>query len=157
MDQFIKMSEIVVSRNGDSYRTIVGSCIALCLWDKKKQLGGMAHIMLPRRNGDKKAGPGKYADTAVQALLNKMIHRGCKPANLTASVFGGASLFKHVEPGSYHPIGRLNYQVIREQLDHFGIQISKEEIGGSRGKRIVFDCASGNVDSFELGTQNGTD
>jgi chemotaxis protein CheD len=37
--------------------TILGSCVAVCLWDPVYKVGGMAHYMLPLWNGEGLASP----------------------------------------------------------------------------------------------------
>jgi chemotaxis protein CheD len=144
MDIFVKMSEIVIGKEEQVLRTVVGSCIALCLWDKKVHIGGMVHIMLPHCNGDYTASEGKYADRAVNALITRLIRKGAKIENLIATCVGGASMFQKKKT-SILTIGECNLKVVKDQLIHHEISIVTESIGGTMGKKVVFHCFDGRV------------
>ena len=92
-ETFIKMSEIYVAKAPCVIKTVVGSCIALCIWDQESKIGGMAHIMMPHHNGDLSAPKGKYADTAVDELINKMEKQGAVLKHMIATCIGGAAMF----------------------------------------------------------------
>lgn len=147
MEHFIKIAEIKVIRGPGILKTVVGSCIALCIWDKEEKIGGMVHIMMPRVNNSKTSFPrGKYADTAVHALYKEMISRNCEQKHLIASVIGGASLFnsKLVNNGS-KSIGIDNYETVMKQLYLHRISVNTEDVGGNSGRRVLFDCSNGEV------------
>ena len=68
--------------------TVLGSCVALCLWDSVAKIGGMNHYMLPFWNGEGLATP-KYGNIAIEKLLSRMLRLGCRKENLVAKIFGG--------------------------------------------------------------------
>ena len=68
--------------------TVLGSCVAVCLFDHTRRAGGINHFLLPYWNGDGLASP-KYANIALPKLLEKMIELGCRRQNLRAKLFGG--------------------------------------------------------------------
>jgi chemotaxis protein CheD len=144
MENFVKMTEICVVDDASTLKTIVGSCIALCLWDGQSRIGGMAHIMMPRRNGDADAPAGKYADTAVQALVAEMVKRGASTGRLTATCAGGASMFA-ARTREKQTVGDRNFEAVLDCLNRHRIPIRTRDIGGTAGRRIVFDCSSGMI------------
>ena len=144
MERFIKMNEIYVTKDPYLIRTVVGSCIALCLWDSYHRIGGMGHIMLPQSNGDSVALPGKYADTAVKTLISIMKGKGGVISNMQASCVGGASMFQNHHP-KYESVGRRNYQRVKNELAHFGIPIVTEAVGGTSGRKVEMNCATGAI------------
>jgi len=73
--------------------TILGSCVAVCLWDGRRQLGGMNHFLLPRC-GQSQPSP-RYGDVAVSRLLAALERLGCRPADLRAKLFGGAAVLPY--------------------------------------------------------------
>jgi chemotaxis protein CheD len=144
MENFVKMTEICVVNDASTLKTVVGSCIALCLWDGQSRIGGMAHIMMPVRNGDADAPPGKYADTAVRALVAEMLRRGASIDRLTATCAGGASMF--VFRASEKPsVGDRNFEAVSNYLNLHRIPIRVKDIGGTVGRRIHFDCSNGMI------------
>jgi len=90
----VKIGGLEVAKSPEVLETLLGSCVALMLYDKGKKIGGMAHIMLPYTNDPNVKDPGKYANTAVPALITKMITLGARPNKLVAKIAGGAAMFK---------------------------------------------------------------
>src|SRR5246127_4270843 len=75
-------------------RTILGSCVAICLWDSRQRAGGMNHFLLPASREGEPASQ-RFADVATSVLLQKLSLLGCRPANLRAKIFGGAAMFQN--------------------------------------------------------------
>lgn len=146
MEHYLKIAEMKIAGKEDTIKTVVGSCIALCLWDQTTLAGGMVHIMMPESNGYKVALKGKYADTAVETLLNEMTKNGCKKDNLIAKIAGGASMFSS-DNGKIADmsIGEKNSQVVKQHLHKFNISIKSEDTGGTMGRRVVFEPSTGKI------------
>jgi chemotaxis protein CheD len=147
------MTEMKVAANSEVLKTVVGSCIALCMWDNIKRVGGMVHIMYPQSNGNITEPRGKYADTAVEALLSAMFKRGCKKENITAICAGGASMFNYQNINNI-TIGEKNYQIIKECLSKFNILLKTKEVGGTSGRRVVMNTSDGRVMITTLDNQS---
>jgi chemotaxis protein CheD len=126
--------------------TILGSCVAVCLWDRHRRIGGMNHFLLPRcRDGQPSA---RYGDIAFAHLLAAMERLGCKPANLRAKVFGGAAVL----PFGLHSetVGAHNISVALDALRLHGIPILARRTGGQRGLFLRFHTELGRVMVREL-------
>jgi len=145
-----------VAQSSDTLKTVVGSCIALCLWDRENRTGGMVHIMLPSHDRSRDGLKGKYADTAVHALLDAMEKKGSRRQDLVASVVGGASIFGRFSRVPVPSVGTLNYESVRGQLRECAIPVRLEETGGSSGRRVVLDCSTGRVSVTTLGNGHWT-
>jgi chemotaxis protein CheD len=150
MEHFIQITEIRVARSPAVLRTVVGSCIALCLFDRSRGIGGMAHILLPARDGKEDGPPGRYADTAVPALFRKMQQAGSAASTLDAAMFGGAVMFAFSTNGT-RTIGLRNADAVKDQLAALNIPVRREDVGGTSGRRVVFDCATGRLHVSMLG------
>ncbi len=128
----------------------LGSCVGVTLYDRTRKIGGLAHIMLPSsRMHARVSVPGKYADTAVEALLESVGSRGADLRNLEAKLVGGANMFISITQQAV-PIGMRNVSAVREQLDLKGIKIKGEDVGGSQGRTIFFTLADGNIEVRKL-------
>lgn len=123
--------------------TSVGSCIGICLYDPIRRCGGLAHIMLPHSGlGPQEPLPGKYADTAVTALI-KGIREATRVENrLSAKIAGGANMFANSGANGLD-IGAKNVKATKEVLEQHRIRLIGEDVGGSHGRRITFNLASG--------------
>ncbi len=113
----------------------LGSCIALILHDRRKSLAGLAHIMLPESHGNTDR-PGKFANTATNALLEEMEKLGSTKFSITAIVVGGASMFEYSALSLN--IGERNATAVKDLLHEQGIRIEHEETGGKVGRSVYF-------------------
>ncbi len=119
--------------------TILGSCVAVCLYDQKLKIGGINHYMLPHWNGNGLASP-KFGNIAIEKLIEKMLKNGSQKTNLVAKVFGGAS-----QMDSSMNIGQRNIEIAKEALSIHGIKIVAENIGGTVGRKLRYDTGTGQV------------
>lgn len=151
----IKIGELFV---GDSSHVIltngVGSCVVVVLYDRLSHIGGMAHAILPRtRNTNAPLLPRdttgksfvKYADAAVDMLVDEISEQGGSIEHLVAKLVGGAHMFSLLE-GDKFGIGYENTESARERLSSHGILIETEVVGGTVGRNVRFDCATGIVE-----------
>lgn len=114
----------------------LGSCIAIVLHDKKKLIGGVAHVMLPNSN-EKKDRPGKFADTAVPKILEELTAGGSNKRDIFAKIAGGSSMFKQFKGNL--DIGGRNIEAIKEVLKRYNIPLEGEDTGGNIGRSIMYD------------------
>ena len=137
----IHLADIRVVRSPDRIRTLLGSCVGVVLYDSEVKAGGVAHIMLPC-SGICDRVPGKFADTGIDALLQDVIGAGCRRGMLKAKIAGGAAMFDFGVDGG---IGERNTQAVKERLAHHAIGLVAADLGGTKGRRILFDPATGQV------------
>ncbi len=122
--------------------TVLGSCVAVCFWDGTRRTGGLNHFLLP--HDAKETGASfRFGRPAMGALLSRMLDLGCEVRNLTARVVGGAAQFEGA--GSRISIGEQNVGLATRFLDETGIPVVLREVGGARGRKLVFDVATGNL------------
>ena len=122
--------------------TILGSCVAVCLWDSTLRTGGINHFMLPLWNGQGLASP-KYGNIAIEKLFQKLISNGSTQKNLIAKVFGGGEVLENFSP--HFNIGLRNIDIAHEILQQFRIPILAESTGGKLGRKITFNTGTGEV------------
>lgn len=125
--------------------TLLGSCVAVCLYDPVMKVGGINHFMLPdmgqRKNGDVDSMlSGNYA---MEALLNAMMVKGAKKNRLQAKAFGGGSIID-VE-GSALSIGLRNATFAKEWLEREGISLKSSDFLGPWSRKIVFLPSTGDA------------
>ena len=97
----IHIGEYYSSREPAVISTVLGPCVAVCLYDKTTKIGGMNHILMPG-NGKSSSKPCKlesrYAMNAMELLINQMMQLGADRYSLTAKIFGGASILSAISP-----------------------------------------------------------
>ncbi|MCK5103188.1 MAG: chemotaxis protein CheD [Cyclobacteriaceae bacterium] len=139
---YLYASNLFVSTRPYHVNTILGSCVAVCIWDQKLQFGGINHFMLPWWNGQGLSSP-KFGNIAIYKLVEKMEALGCSKKNLQAKIFGGGEI---LEFGHDHfHIGERNIETAYELLKEIGIPITGQSVGGKLGRKIQFSTDTGNV------------
>lgn len=122
--------------------TILGSCVAVCLFDKTKNIGGINHYMLPLWNGQGLASP-KYGNIAIEKLIQKLSGKGATAENIVAKVFGGGEVLQSLK--NHFNVGTRNISIAEEMLKKFNIPIIAQSTGGKLGRKIIFNTATGEV------------
>ena len=140
----VKMAEIGVVEDSKLLKTTLGSCVGVILHDRKKYLSGMAHIMLPQKLGDDTM-VGKYADTAIPALLSRLLRRGSNRENIRAYLAGGANMFEFSGDMKIATVGEKNIVATKRILGELNIPIAYEETGGRQGRTVLFDNHNGEI------------
>jgi len=139
---YLLAGAIFVSRNPFWVTTILGSCVAVCLFDKVNMFGGINHFMLPHWSGKGLSSP-KYGDIATMKLIGEMEKYGSKKNNLVAKLFGGAAVLDYNH--SSITIGEKNIEVAKELLYENKIKIISENVGGVLGRKIIYKTLTGEV------------
>ncbi len=143
LQHFLYPSSLFASREPYVVKTILGSCVAICLWDKRLKIGGINHYMLPNWNGNDLASP-KYGNIALDKLLERMQSLGSRVEDIQAKIFGGGELLDSGK-GSAIMIGERNIRVARLMLEDKNIPIIASSTGGKRGRKILFFTDTGEV------------
>lgn len=139
---FLYPAELFVSKTPYQVNTILGSCVAVCLFDPVTQMGGINHYMLPYWNGQGLASP-KYGNIAIDRLVDKMISYGCNKNSLKAKIFGGGEVIE-TNIVQFH-IGLRNIEVAKTMLEEMKIPIVSSSVGGKLGRKIEFFTGTGDV------------
>jgi chemotaxis protein CheD len=143
---FLHAGQIYVSAQAESIVLILGSCVAVCIWDPVNGIGGATHYLLPAWDGKGVPSP-RYGNVAISALLQKLADAGANSAQLRAKVFGGGCLFdvmREASPKKDH-LGSRNVEIALELLAKERIPVVAKEVGGDRGQRIVFETNTGHA------------
>lgn len=139
---YLYPGELIATSDPSVISTVLGSCVSVCLLDPVTRSGGANHFLLPHlTRGD--GSSCRFGRTAMETLVTRMLSLGCQKRNLTARMFGGASQF--AVAGDRISIGQQNVQVATRFLEDEGIPIHVQEVGGSRGRKLVFHTETGDV------------
>jgi len=144
---FLLPGELVFVRNPTIVSTLLGSCVAVCLYDKKNNWGGMNHYMLPSQN-DGSLEPGKYGEQSINKLLLMAAKAGCSRSELVASIFGGGNVVGHLGSlGGLVPmgIGNRNIDIAHSLLSKHSIRVTGGDTGGELGRKIRMNTATNEI------------
>lgn len=141
-NHYLYPSALFADKEPHMVDTILGSCIAVCLYDEKRKIGGINHFMLPFWNGSGLASP-KYGNIAIEKLIEKMLALGSNMNDMKAKVFGGGEV---VETQSNHfRIGERNIELAEKMLTELNIRVMGRSVGGKLGRKIRFNTETGVV------------
>ncbi len=141
----IQAGEYYVTSEDEVIATVVGSCVAVCVRDARRGIGGMNHFMLPGKGAtpQEAASPdARYGVYAMDVLIGGIVKRGGGRDHLEAKVFGGGHILPHA-PASGKSVSRANLEFIREFLALEGIPLAAHDVGGERGRKVLYLPRSG--------------
>lgn len=143
----VGIGELKVSKNPRDVIVTrgLGSCVAVCLYDKTAGVAGMGHIMLPTDNGRDDGTSAKFADTGVPRLLEAMVSQGARPERIVAKIAGGASMFKMPGGNSLLEIGERNVEAIRAVLKALKLNLLAADTGKDYGRTVEFSVTTGEL------------
>ncbi len=125
-------------------RTLLGSCVAVCLWDPRAVVGGMNHFLLPAGRAD---GPDdeatRFGVHAMDRLIGEMLKLGAEPRRMVAKVFGGASVLALA--GGAGTVPQQNVEFVRGYLARENLRVAATSVGGTLPRQIRFFTDSGKV------------
>jgi chemotaxis protein CheD len=143
----VRIGDVKVAAGSSVLFTIgLGSCVAVALYDAQRQVGGLAHAMLPDPGaGRKNAPPGRFATTAIAQLLALLVAEGASLKRLRARLAGGASMFRDVLDGDGLRLGRRNVDAARRALEEAGIPVDGEDVFGTYGRSVFLRTSDGKL------------
>ncbi len=134
--------------------TTLGSCIAACLWDREKRVGGMNHFLLPDSGGGgSSAGDasGRYGSFAMDQLIGELVKRGANRSTMEAKVFGGGAVIAGM---SSLNVGERNTQFVLDYLRIERITVVSKDVMDIYPRKVCFLPASGKAMVKRLATTN---
>ena len=139
LDRFVNINsgEYYVSRNQSvTITTLLGSCVAVCIFDAQNRIGGMNHYMLPhpRASSIISFSDPRYGKPAVDILVQAMLKKGASREALQAKVFGGGRI---IEPGQYN-VAEANVEFAISYLKELTIPIVSMDVGGYYGRKLYY-------------------
>lgn len=151
----INVGELYVAVELAKIMTLLGSCVAVCIWDSKLRIGGMNHYLLPH-SADKKSKEiskcecikdYRYGCASTEALIQRLYFAGVKKGKLVAKIFGGGEVMYN--DGLKKPLGKSvginNIALAVEFLSERGIPIVAKDVGGTDARKIIFNTETGQV------------
>ncbi|EIT85103.1 chemotaxis protein [Fictibacillus macauensis ZFHKF-1] len=143
----IGMAEMAIVTSPHCVQTMgLGSCVGIVLYDLSQQIAGMAHVMLPHAALASRQTTlvGKYANTAVVALVEQLCDQRATLSRLQAKMAGGAEMFQFTSQ-DHMRIGPRNVEALKKELQKLKIPLVAEDTGGHHGRTIAFQPATGKL------------
>lgn len=131
---YLKPGYIYFSEDPVKITTILGTCVAVCVYDQVTHFGGMNHFLLPVIHDDNYS--ARYGDASMHKLISLFLQAGSKMHNLEAKLYGGAA---HEGVTNAMEIASSNICTARQILQKYSIRITSISTGGYRGRKVVFN------------------
>jgi len=141
VDIFLSPGKVAAPATTAVIRTIVGSCVAVCLWDPERRIGGMNHFLLARP-GTGATPDARFGSVATEKLINDVCRNGAVTQRLRAFVIGGGHPVDAIRATT---IGDDNVAVALEVLCDRGVVVVRRQTGGDHGRRLLFSTGSGEL------------
>jgi chemotaxis protein CheD len=145
---YLHAGQLHVATEATEITTVLGSCVAVCVWDPVAGVGGMCHYMLPDAIGGK-ADSARYAKFAVRELIDGIVAKGGLRHRLKASVYGGGTMLNAVV--SENDLGSKNVKAATEWLEKARVPVVDQQVRGNHGRRLVFQTNDGSVEVRRVG------
>ncbi len=143
--------EVYVTKHHELITTLLGSCIAVCMQDKRNGVGGMNHFKLPTPPGKSSArdvsNDTNYGIYAMELLINGIITNGGDRKYLQCKIFGGGNVVQAIT----NNIGEKNIAFVKDFMRQERIPILKQSIGGTAGQQVYYHPITGNDFSVTQG------
>ena len=138
----VGIADLNIVKAPDRIRTSgLGSCVGVVVYDSMMQVAGLSHVMLPDSSLTRQEdfNPFKYADTAIDLLVKKLMMQNAQKQRLKAKIAGGAQMFQKQSTQDVMRIGPRNVEAVKECLHKHQITIVASDVGGGSGRTIEFD------------------
>lgn len=137
----VAIAEGAIARIPDRVRTTgLGSCVGVVVYDVRRGLSGLVHVMLPSAPARGTDRPTKYADLGVNWLIKELCNAGASQSQLRAKIAGGAQMFSNQLSSDVFRVGPRNVEAVKEVLGNQRIPIIAEDTGGHIGRTIEFEA-----------------
>lgn len=138
----------VIDSPDTAVSTLLGSCVAACIRDTRKGIGGLNHFLLPGEDsGGDGARSARYGVHAMEVLINDILRSGSVRQDLEAKIFGGANV---IDTAAKETVGDRNSRFVEDYLRSEGIKVTAKDLGGDRARRVFFFPSSGRASVLRL-------
>jgi len=133
--------------------TTLGSCIAACLWDRDKRIGGINHFLLPDvgTGSSSSADSGRYGSFAMDLLIGELVKRGATRSSMEAKVFGGGAVVSGMNTIN---VGERNTAFVLDYLRTERITVVSKDVMDIYPRKVCFLPASGKAMVKRLASAN---
>jgi chemotaxis protein CheD len=148
---YLKAAELHFSDKPSSVMTVLGSCLSVTMFHRRARVGAICHGLLPkcreravcRRPCAEQA---KYVECAILMMVKLFDENKLKRSEIEVKVFGGADMFSMRLGGKNSiSVGRQNIEIAQQALEKAGMRVIALDVGGTAGRKLFFNTATGEV------------
>jgi chemotaxis protein CheD len=149
--RFLQPGEIHFSETSAQVTTILGSCLAVTMWEPNLKIGAICHALLPSCPNSEKCSREcpdqfKYVECTIAWMIEKFQERAIKRSTIECKVFGGGDMFPpSVEDEKRLSVGKQNVKMALRILKMEGLRVVAQDLEGTIGRKIIFNSENGQV------------
>lgn len=141
---YVHVGQLHVATEPADLTTILGSCVAVCIFDCVRRWGGMNHYALAEGTAEGVRAL-RYGGPAIRSLLARLRSLGSEARDLEAKVFGGASVLEAFSRSGQGRLGLQNAELALRLLADEHIRVVGQDVGGHQGRKLVFRTDDGSA------------
>ena len=132
-----------ISKHPEVIETLVGSCVAVCLYNTANGSAAMNHFLRSDPGEKTDFNLGEYGSTSTEYIIKALMEKDPDSNHYRAQVFGGGAVIK--SKSSVYNIGLHNIDAALKTLAAYRIRVTNKDVGGERGRRVTFDTSTNTV------------
>lgn len=144
MDIFLKPGDIFIADRPAVVSTILGSCLAVTIFNQRLMVGGICHAQMPKKNTQDKGDEFHYVDTSFSYMVNKFNMLGIHKHEMEMKLFGGANVLGRTSL-QQKTIGEQNIQTALEIIEAENFNLVNSDVGGNHGRKLKFYTDTGTI------------
>jgi chemotaxis protein CheD len=146
---YLRPGEYIVSDGSPLLvSTVLGSCVSVTMFAPALGVGAITHGVLPcscGKYGKAAQGTGRFVDASIHAIVQELRGLGVKPSQTEVKVFGGSQMYGQWGEGGGLRIGWENVEAALNVLSELGYSVLATDVGGNRGRKLLFVSHTGEV------------
>lgn len=141
---YLKPGEMYFGETPATVATVLGSCIAVVMHNRRLRLGAICHAVLPE--GVCNDGELRYLNCALTEMLERFLAKGVAYTEIETKLFGGSDVLMTAGGSSLtKTVGRQNIETAMELIKREGLRLVSYDLGGPSGRKIFFRTDTGEV------------
>lgn len=147
----VRIGQVKIGRPGQTLTAILGSCVGIGFFLKSRDIYGLAHCLLSKSAGElRNDGSGRHVDEAIASLLSMMDIQPDEHRQLRVVLAGGANMSMPLDTPPEQLVGTTNAKFARKTLRSAKLRLLDDDLGGTNGRRITIDCATGEYEIMSI-------
>lgn len=138
--------QLYFGSNAARVHTLLGSCVAITLWNPVKRMGGMCHFLLPNRNRPVGAPrDARFGTESLEMLVEALQRAGTKPSDYIVHLYGGADTMPD-SGGIKFNVGERNIEQGWTLIDQYGFNLENVDVGDHVPRNVSMTFPDGTVE-----------
>lgn len=141
---YLKPGEIITAARPTVVTTVLGSCVAVTMFNRRLGIGGICHAMLPWNPPSNTAETFRYVDSSILYMVEEFGRNGIRKDEMEVKLLGGADVLERINGGP-ESVGQQNIRAAMDVIRKEGLGLAACDVGGDLGRKIVFHIHTGKV------------